>query len=297
MEDRPARTGCLGRETRPSPVRRRGAGGRHLPEEWKSIPRNERVCADCAKAFEPGDTLFSALYLEDNLFVRRDRCPDCWGPRKDGGEFSYWRTVVPEPEDPAKKKRRIDAMLDPQVLFDVFREMTDDPDPRKRRFRFVLSLMLVRRKKLRFVSIAKRKMADGQQDCLVLKQKGRGARLSFDVVDVRLSEEEAVAAQQEVGQLLVMGGVGEASEVDSALAAQGDDAPTAEGGAASTDSSEAAETDDSPNEKETAKSDEPEGADGAGKADGLDEADGPSEPLAHGGGTSSMDLAGDGGGA
>jgi len=278
-----------------------------LPEEWKSIPRNERVCAECAKAFEPGDALFSALYLEDNLFVRRDRCPDCWGPRKGGGEFSYWRTVVPEPEDPARKKRRIDAMLDPQVLFDVFREMTDDPDPRKRRFRFVLSLMLVRRKKLRFVSIAKRKMADGQQDCLVLKQKGRGARLSFDVVDVRLSEEEAVAAQREVGQLLVMGGVGEASEIDSALAAgdceaatpantdvpQGD-APTAEGCEAPPDRNEAPGTDDAPDEGEADKPDAADEGDSVAKADEVDEAVESSATPVQDGDSTSVDLAGKG---
>jgi len=278
-----------------------------LPEEWKSIPRNERVCAECAKAFEPGDALFSALYLEDNLFVRHDRCPDCWEPRKGGGEFSYWRTIIPEPEDPAKKKRRIDAMLDPQVLFDVFREMTDDPDPRKRRFRFVLSLMLVRRKKLRFVSIAKRKMTDGQQDCLVLKQKGRGARLTFDVVDVRLSEEEAVAAQREVGQLLVMGGVGEASEIDSALAegedadatpadtdAPGDDAPSTEGGEAPSDRNEAAATDDTTDEAEADRPDGSDDADSARKADEVDDADGSSEPPAQDGDTTSVDPAGEG---
>jgi len=270
-----------------------------LPEEWKSIPRNERVCAECAKAFEPGDALFSALYLEDNLFVRRDRCPDCWGPRRGGGEFSYWRTVVPEPEDPAKKKRRIDAMLDPQVLFDVFREMTDDPDPRKRRFRFVLSLMLVRRKKLRFVSIAKRKMADGRQDCLVLKQKGRGARLSFDVVDVRLSEEEAVAAQQEVGQLLVMGGVGEASEIDSALAAgdgdaPGDDAPSPEGCEAPPDKHQTAEPDDAPDEGEVDKFDSADETDGVREAVEVDEADESSEPPAQDGDATSVDIAGEG---
>jgi hypothetical protein len=259
-----------------------------LPQEYDRISRLERVCTDCAKAFEPDDELFSALYLEDNLFVRRDRCPECWATHKGGGEFSFWRTVVPEPEDPAKKKRRIDAMLDPQVLFDVFREMTDDPDPRKRRFRFVLSLMLVRRKKLRFVSIAKRKMADGQQDCLVLKQRGRGARLTFDVVDVKLSEEEAVAAQQEVGQLLVMGGVGEASEIDSALAAQEEAAggPDASGGeearGAGNASAAAAPLDDgvpdgSDAADELGGTGQVDDAAGPVEADGPDDADGQPE--------------------
>ncbi len=273
-----------------------------MPEEWKSIPRTERVCAECSKAFEPGDALYSALYLEDNLIVRRDRCPGCWAPRKGEAEFSFWRTVVPEPEDPAKKKRRIDAMLDPRILFDVFREMTDDPDPGKRRFRFVLSLMLVRRTKLRFVSIAKRKMSDGQQDCLVLKQKGRGARLTFDVVDVKLSEEEAVAAQQEVGQLLVLGGVGEAGEageIDAALAAKDEggadapqgDAPSAESGEAPSGKSEAGETDDAAEGGEADGTDEPDEGD---KADEVDKVDGSSEAPADGADTTPVDLAREG---
>ncbi len=256
-----------------------------MPEGWDRISRLERTCMECAKVLDPGDALFSALYLEENLFVRRDRCPECWEPRRGGPEFSYWRTVVPEPDDPAKKKRRIDAMLDPQVLFDVFREMTDDPDPRKRRFRFVLSLMLVRRKKLRFVSIAKRKMDDGQRDCLVLKQKGRGARLTFDVVDVKLTEEEAVAAQQEVGQLLVMGGVGEASEVDAALAAQDGATPASEGDAPLAESGEAA-----PGNGEAGEADVPDEANAADTADEVDEADGPSEPSADEDDTTPVDL-------
>ena len=263
-----------------------------MPEEWKGIPRTERVCAECPKTFEPGDELWSALYLEDNLFVRRDRCPGCWGPKRGAGEFSFWRAVVPEPEDPAKKKRRIDAMLDPQVLFDVFTEMTDDPDPRKRRFRFVLSLMLVRRKKLRFVSIAKRKMEDGQQDCLVLKQKGRGARLTFDVVDVRLSEEEAVAAQQEVGQLLVMGGVGEAAEVDAALAARESSADVTSGDQNAPEDEDAAGSENAPDSEDAAGSEDAADEDAAPAREDAPLSDAPgSEDAARDEGVSDEDPA------
>ncbi len=263
-----------------------------MPEQWKGVPRTERVCGECSKAFEPGDELFSALYLEENLFVRRDRCPGCWGPKRGAGEFSFWRTVIPEPEDPAKKKRRIDAMLDPQVLFDVFTEMTDDPDPRKRRFRFVLSLMLVRRKKLRFVSIAKRKMEDGQQDCLVLKQKGRGARLTFDVVDVRLSEEEAVAAQQEVGQLLVMGGVGEAAEVDAALAARESSADVTSGDQNAPEDEDAAGSENAPDSEDAAGSEDAADEDAAPAREDAPLSDAPgSEDAARDEGVSDEDPA------
>ena len=180
------------------------------------------ACSECRKPFTPGDELTSVLYQDGDGFVRRDFCPSCWEARagrdddppstgaegRGGDHFSFWRRVVPEPEDEeARKKRRLEAMLNPIVLFDIFKEMADHPDAARRRFRFVLALMLMRRKKLRFISIGKRKMADGEQDVLVLKQAGRGARLTFDVVDVRMGEEEMIAAQDEVAKVLAMGGV------------------------------------------------------------------------------------------
>jgi hypothetical protein len=193
-----------------------------LPEEWKSIAGASEACVECRKGFTPGDELTSALYQEGDGFVRRDFCPSCWEARaggdvelpsdgadgRGGDHFSFWRRVVPEPEDEeARKKRRLEAMLNPIVLFDIFKEMADHPDAARRRFRFVLALMLMRRKKLRFISIGKRKMADGEQDVLMLKQAGRGARLTFDVVDVKMGEEEMIAAQDEVEKVLAMGGV------------------------------------------------------------------------------------------
>ncbi|MHC4200926.1 MAG: hypothetical protein ACYSU0_13115 [Planctomycetota bacterium] len=179
-----------------------------LPEEWKSITGASEACVECRKGFTPGDELTSALYQEGDGFVRRDLCPSCWEARGGGDHFSFWRRVVPEPEDEeARKKRRLEAMLNPLVLFDIFKEMADHPDAARRRFRFMLALMLMRRKKLRFISIGKRKMADGEQDVLMLKQAGRGARLTFDVVDVKMGEEEMIAAQDEVEKVLAMGGV------------------------------------------------------------------------------------------
>jgi len=179
-----------------------------LPEEWKGITGAAEACVECRKGFTPGDELTSALYQEGDGFVRRDLCPSCWEARSSGDHFSFWRRVVPEPEDEeARKKRRLEAMLNPIVLFDIFKETADHPDAARRRFRFVLALMLMRRKKLRFISIGKRKMADGEQDVLMLKQAGRGARLTFDVVDVKMGEEEMIAAQDEVEKVLAMGGV------------------------------------------------------------------------------------------
>ncbi len=209
-----------------------------MPEQW-NITGAAPKCASCEKEFKPGDEVASGLYQEGAEFVRRDLCPSCWGTRCGGDEFSFWRHVVPEPEDEdVKKKRRLDARLNPEALFDAFREMADYPDPHRRRFRFVLALMLMRRKKLRFMSITKRKMDDGEQDVLVLKQAGRGATASFDVVDVQMAEEEMIAAQDEVGKLLVIGGVEVAPPASGEVSGGGSDGGDAAGDGPSGDEKE-----------------------------------------------------------
>ncbi len=238
-----------------------------MPEQW-SIAGAALKCVACEKEFKPGDEVASGLYQEGAEFVRRDFCPSCWETRSVGDEFSFWRHVVPEPEDEeAKKKRRLDASLNANALLDVFTEMADHPDPRRRRFRFVLALMLMRRKKLKFMSITKRKMDDGEQDVLVLKQAGRGAKRSFDVVDVKMSEEEMVSAQDQVGGLLVMGGV------EVALPASGE---VSEGAPGTSEDAVAVKVEGGAKdvaESQQAEEDPPEGASDGGDAAG----DGPSE--------------------
>jgi hypothetical protein len=140
-----------------------------------------------------------------------------------GERISFWRTVVPEPEDEdARKRRTLDALLDADTLMDVFGGLSDAPSPERRRFRFILALMLMRRKKLKLSSISKRTTPDGRRDCLVLTTTGRKRKRQFDVVDVRMSVEEMMSAQEEVGRLLAMGGVeGTGGEDRSAAPAGG----------------------------------------------------------------------------
>jgi len=169
-------------------------------------------CAACQKQFVVGDALFSALYQEQGEFIRKDYCESCWPASRSGDQFSFWRSVVPEPEEVEKKKRRLDAMLNPETLLEVLKEMPDDPDPAKRRFRFVLSLMVMRRKKLKLLQIARRKAASGEgtEDFLIMQTTGRAKKQRFEIADVKMTEDEMIAAQDEVGRLLALGGVEDA---------------------------------------------------------------------------------------
>jgi hypothetical protein len=99
-------------------------------------------------------------------FVRLDFCLGCWQqgrrpenlPREDLGRspdgaaaggpkvemFSFWKTTVPEPQQ--KKK----LLVDDSVLVDVFQRMEGKTEVQEIRFRFVLALILMRKRLLKY---------------------------------------------------------------------------------------------------------------------------------------------------
>ena len=90
-------------------------------------------------------------------FFRVDFCEACWdaGKRPDhlpaesighsgAHMFSYWKTSVPAQEQ--KKK----LLVDDAVLMDVFTRMEGKTEPQEIRFRFVLALILMRKRLLKY---------------------------------------------------------------------------------------------------------------------------------------------------
>jgi len=83
-------------------------------------------------------------------FVRVDYCEKCWGegkrPQASSGAvmFSHWKTVVPVPQE---KKR---LLVDDSVLVDLFQRMEGRTEPQEVRFRFVLALILMRKRLLKY---------------------------------------------------------------------------------------------------------------------------------------------------
>ncbi len=81
-------------------------------------------------------------------FIRVDFCEKCWDEGKRPPEplttFSHWKTTVPVPE--TKKK----LLVDDSVLVDVFARMEGKTEPQEIRFRFVLALILMRKRLLKY---------------------------------------------------------------------------------------------------------------------------------------------------
>ena len=121
--------------------------------DWK-IGKSKGRCSNCDREFAAGEEFYSALYDGGAGFERRDFCRNCWEaagnrhgdtvPAEGDRPFSYWRTVV---EDKTGRKRRIDL----ELVKDVFDRLEGDEDPTRLKIRYFLSLILMRKRVLRYL--------------------------------------------------------------------------------------------------------------------------------------------------
>ena len=99
-----------------------------------------RTCAVSGRTLAPREAYFSTLHIDNGVTVRRDYAADQWRGPADG-VIAWWKARVPESESKPK--------LAPQdVLLNLFTELAERPHEAE--FRYVLGLLLVRRRILKF---------------------------------------------------------------------------------------------------------------------------------------------------
>ncbi len=118
-------------------------------------------CAGCAAELPPGAACWAALVEARSLppeqnesktpgspWHRMNFCLECWSTGKRPASpvemFSFWKTVVPE----AHKKAR--TFVDDSVLLDLFNRLADREEILDMQFRFVLALLLMRKRLLKY---------------------------------------------------------------------------------------------------------------------------------------------------
>jgi hypothetical protein len=198
-----------------------------LPAEY-SIGKSAACCAGCNREFQRGEEHYSVLAVEPapaagasaeqpaptppvpegaeagatsapppggRLPYRRlDFCQSCWRPEKAAEYFSFWKTAVPD-EDPDADKP-LHARIDAETVYEIFRRLEGQNDPQKQKFRFILGLILMRRKRLRFTGVA----SGPHGEHLVLED--RGESITHKVLDPGLNEDEIDSLRGEVDRLL-----------------------------------------------------------------------------------------------
>jgi hypothetical protein len=153
------------------------------------IQHHSRVCAATGRALSPGEKYHSALFDEAGQLVRKDYSAAGWpGPPEKA--FALWTGRVPE----LHQKRRL--TFDDDLLMECFERLAEETERPRVQFRYVLALLLLRRKRLKFEDVRR----EGCQDYLLLKCPATGA--AFEVLDPRLAESDVERVQDEVFKLL-----------------------------------------------------------------------------------------------
>lgn len=160
------------------------------------------VCAATDRTLQPGEECIACLCepteaeLEAGLvgLVRREYGPEAWesGVRPQG-LFSWWRTRMPEDDGP----RRV--LVDDDALLDLFDRLGSDDDDRRRGFRWVLGLVLVRKKLLRLEGSVR----TDEGDVFLLRRRGTDPALPpIEMLDPKLDEEDARRIADELGEIM-----------------------------------------------------------------------------------------------
>lgn len=151
-----------------------------------------RRCCVTGRDLQPGERFYSVLVDEAGKLQRKDYSEQAWqGPPAEA--FSFWAGRVP-PRDESRRPK-----IDDDLLFDCFRRLENDHEPGRVNFRYVVALLLMRRKRFKFEEA---KTVDGKE---VLVLRCTRTREQYDVVNPRLNEEEMLAVQEEVFKVLGWG--------------------------------------------------------------------------------------------
>ncbi|MBR4834238.1 MAG: hypothetical protein IKU86_07905 [Thermoguttaceae bacterium] len=160
----------------------------------ENAPKPTRVCAETGRPFEPGEKIYTFLFEENGEILRRDLCADAFAssPRPENA-LAWWSSRLPNGVEKKEKIAPNDA------LTDLFESLAERPD--EAALRYVLALLLTRRRVLRFES---EELDDGRdrfaRPSIVVYSPRR--ETSYVVPIVEMNAEEIVAVEARLLELV-----------------------------------------------------------------------------------------------
>ena len=159
------------------------------------LGRHAGRCHATGEAFEPGDPYVATLVEreDDEALDRLDFSESAWssGARPDR-LFAFWSARAPEGKEPER------VVIEPGSLLGVLESLAEATDPKRVAFRYVLALLLLRKRVL--------EPAPGAGDGVLLLRR-RGERRDdppFEIADPGLTPEALADATDRVAELLAI---------------------------------------------------------------------------------------------
>jgi hypothetical protein len=159
--------------------------------DW-DIKKTLGHCYGTEQEIEVGQKYFAALVETEEGFQRRDYSAEFWTENKPEA-YCFWKTKMPDPD---KKK---DIFIDDEMLMVFFERLAEETDQDKINFRFVLTLILMRKRKLKYDSS---EIKDGSEVWTLRVTGGKGRMV--DVVNPNLTEDQITELSTQMGQILQM---------------------------------------------------------------------------------------------
>jgi len=157
-------------------------------DEWE-IDSPLGQCCGSGKKIECGEEYFGALVETEQGLQRRDFCVDYWEKEKPK-VFCYWKTKLPHPD---QKKP---VFVDDEMLMAFFERLAAETEQEKVNFRFVMALVLMRKRRLKYESTRKQ---DGKE---IWSLRIAGDKQIIEVINPHLDDEQIKQLSAQIGQIL-----------------------------------------------------------------------------------------------
>jgi len=146
-------------------------------------------CFGTSRKIEAGEEYFGALVKTEEGLQRRDFCADYWQSEKPD-VFCHWKTKLPHPD---QKKQ---LFVDDAMLMAFFERLEKETEPEKVNFRFVLALILMRKRILKYDDT---RIDEGKE---IWRLRIVGGKQIAEVVNPHLDEEQIEELSSQVGEIL-----------------------------------------------------------------------------------------------
>ncbi|MEN6386698.1 MAG: hypothetical protein ABFD79_16080 [Phycisphaerales bacterium] len=156
--------------------------------DWE-IHKPQGTCCGSGKVIEPEQEYIASLIETPEGMQRKDYCVEYWNENKPE-VYCYWKSVMPKPDQ--KKK----LFIDDSMLMSFFERLATETEQEKLNFRFVLALILMRKRLVKYDSSKN----DNGNETWVLKVSGKDQL--EQVVNPHLTEDQIEQLSQQLGQIL-----------------------------------------------------------------------------------------------
>ncbi|MBW7991201.1 MAG: hypothetical protein FVQ84_14455 [Planctomycetes bacterium] len=160
-------------------------------DQWE-VNKPLGLCYGTGRKIEPGEEYFGALIEIDEGLQRLDYCADYWESEKPN-VFCYWKSKLPHPDE----KKRI--FVDDNMLMAFFERLENETEQEKVNFRFVLALILMRKRLLKYDETRD----EDDKEIWRLRIVGdKSADNRAEVINPHLDEEQVSQLSSQIGQIL-----------------------------------------------------------------------------------------------